>query len=323
MAVINLIAWDNQSGLSVDLRLVRAVLERGGHEVVTSAIHLPRPLDRLRTRLAGLGRPRYDLNLFLEHLEPAWFGHARRNAVVPNPEWFGNPPALLRRLDRVLCKTRSAVPWFAWRGADCTWIGFTSTDRLDPTLRRPAGVVQPLHVAGTSHSKGTPDLVEVWAAHPDWPLLTVVAHVRPGHAATDWNRPNVLHIDRRLEATELQALQNAAGLILCPSIVEGYGHAIAEAMSCGAVVVTNDAPPMNELVTESRGLLAGVAGVEPMRLGYRARIDQAQLAATIQRALDLAPGEAQARGDAAREWFVRNDAEFPARLLGAVEDLLN
>jgi hypothetical protein len=40
--------------------------------------------------------------------------------------------------------------------------------------------------------------------------------------------------------------------------VEGYGHANAEAMGCGAVVVLNDAPPMNELVTESRGLLAAV-----------------------------------------------------------------
>ncbi len=323
MAVINVIAWDNQSGLSVDLRLVRAVLERGGHEVVTNPIHLPRPLDRLRTRVAGLGRPRYDLNLFLEHLEPAWFGHARRNAVIPNPEWFGNAPSLLRRLDRVLCKTRSAVPWFTWRGGRCTWIGFSSRDRLDPALSRPVPAAHPLHVAGTSHSKGTPELVEVWAAHPEWPLLTVVAHVRPGHQASDWNRPNVLHLDRRLDDAELRALQNRAGLILCPSVVEGYGHAIAEAMSCAAVVVTNDAPPMNELVTESRGVLAGVAGVEPMRLGYRARIDKAKLGGAIERALRLPPDQARSLGEAAREWFVRNDAEFPARLLAAVEDLLS
>lgn len=323
MAVIHLIAWDNKSGVALDARLVRRVLESAGHEVVSDPIHLPRRRDRIWVRAAGLGLPRYDLNLFLENVEPAWFGHGRRNAVIPNPEWWGHPPALLRRMDRVLCKTRSAVAWFSWHQARCRWIGFASEDRLEPTMPRPLGAGQPLHVAGASNQKGTIELVDAWTAHPDWPTLTLVAHFRPGHPVFDWNRTNVCHINQRLEDAELKRLQNSAGLHLCPSDVEGYGHTIAEAMSCAAVVVTNDSPPMNELVTESRGLLARVAGVEPMRLGYRARIDREALAATIERALRLDANQARGLGTAARDWFVRNDAEFPPRLLGAVEELVN
>lgn len=322
MAVIHLLGWDNKSGLSLDRRILQRTLEQGGHEVVPGTLHLPRRGDRVRTFVSGLRRARYDLNLFIENVEPAWLGHARRNAVIPNPEWWGHPPALLRRLDRVLCKTRSAMPWFDWYGARTEYIGFTSEDRRDAS-RTPVDQLQPLHVAGASNQKGTAPLVALWAAHPEWPVLTVVAHFRPEHDVLDWSRPNVRHLSRRLDDDTLRALQNAAGIHLCPSDAEGYGHTLAEAMSCAALVVTNDAPPMNELITEERGVLAGVAGIEPMRLGFRARADPAALAGAIERALRMDPGERWRRGQAARAWFETNDAAFPGRLLNAVARLVS
>lgn len=323
MPIVNLLSTSSAAGLGRDARLVTDALEGAGFEVVLTWL---RPLGRaesLGTRLAGLRPARYDLNLFLEAVEPAWFGHARRNAVLPNPEWWAQPARLLRRLDLVLCKTRSAVSWLGWHGARCRWVGFASVDHwLGPALAAEADPVRPLHLAGTSNQKGTRELVEVWSRRPDWPELTVVASFRPGHPTVDWTRPNVRHLATPLAEDELRRLQNQSALHLCPSTAEGYGHTIGEALGCGAVVVTSAAPPMDELVTAERGLLAPVAGFEPMRLGYRARLSPAALEATVERALALSPDERRRLGQEARTWFAANAAEFPGRLVAAVQDLI-
>ena len=42
---------------------------------------------------------------------------------------------------------------------------------------------------------------------------------------------------------------------ICPSLCEGFGHYISEGLSCGAVVITNNCAPMNELVNCNNGIL--------------------------------------------------------------------
>ena len=55
-----------------------------------------------------------------------------------------------------------------------------------------------------------------------------------------------------------------AGVYVCPSSTEGYGHYLNEGRSAGGIIITTDAAPMNELVSNGdNGLLVKVSHTVP------------------------------------------------------------
>ncbi|MGZ7234501.1 hypothetical protein ACXWOU_09605, partial [Streptococcus pyogenes] len=68
-------------------------------------------------------------------------------------------------------KTRHAERLFGALGVPVRYIGFTSPDRRLPDLPRRHAF---FHGPGRSMHKGTEALLQLWAAHPAWPMLTVV-----------------------------------------------------------------------------------------------------------------------------------------------------
>ena len=56
-------------------------------------------------------------------------------------------------------------------------------------------------------------------------------------------------IFNKLPTDEYQQLVNKAGIVLCCSMTEGFGHYISESKYYGNVILTTDAAPMNELIT--------------------------------------------------------------------------
>ena len=54
-----------------------------------------------------------------------------------------------------------------------------------------------------------------------------------------------------LEYTVIQFLQSVADVHMCPSLIEGWGQYIDEGRRAKAVVLTLDAPPVNELIKDS------------------------------------------------------------------------
>jgi len=222
----------------------------------------------------------------------------------------------------VLCKSQEAVTLFRRLGCRAEHVGFTTPDARDlPPPPAPAPAC--LHVAGRSLLKGTESLLRLWERHPEWPALVVVQRAPQPHIPIPVTtaRNVTLHHQYVAEA-DLRTMRNAIPIHLAPSRAEGFGHSIAEGLSCGAVVVTTDAPPMNELVTPERGLLVRTRG-RPVAhgLGLVHQLDEADLERQVSRALSLAPGEAAALGRRGRAWYEANDAAFRRRFLAALAGL--
>lgn len=327
MIRVNVIARDNGFGLSRNLQLLHDALAAAGFEVTISGIRrgaLRKALHPLKLRagtlarrLAGRGAQRWDVNLMLERVRPEYLPTARRNVLMPHPEWFDERDrAWLPRLDRAFVLTHHAAPIFEALGLRTDYTGFTSEDRRDASVPRERAF---FHLAGRSSNKGTDTLLAAWQKHPEWPRLTVLQSPRVARAVV--HAPNIdQHVDYIPDA-ELKRLQNAHRFHLCPSETEGFGHYLVEAMGVGAVTVTLDAPPMNEMVTPMRGALVPYSRTGRQSLATTYFYDEAALEAVIVRLLAAPDAELERMGAAARAWFEDNDRAFRVRIAEAVRAL--
>ncbi len=338
MKRINIVAWNNGGGLSRDVETLVDALPGERFEVslngapLSASVVQPRRIVHRALNLGVALRLRgrrmaayYDLNLFLEDISPEFFKLARVNAFLPNPEWFrGYMKKFLRGVDVVFCKTEHAQEIYSRLGAQTRYVGFTSDDRMDPSYSGERST-QFLHVAGRSWQKGTQPLVDVWLRHPEWPKLTVVQNAKTysQSAVESVEAANVNHVLRRLDDQELIGLQNSHAIHLCPSEVEGFGHCIVEAMSAGALTVTTNAPPMNELINPERGVLVDYNRTAPQRLGTNFYVDPDDLEKKIEVILAMSASEREQLGNNARKWYLENDRLFRSRLLGAVDDCVS
>ncbi|RDS82201.1 glycosyltransferase [Dyella monticola] len=310
-----LIARDNGAGLSRDLPLLAQALQHAGCITHTTGLaHRGRVAEWLTRWQLARRSPAFDVNVMLERIRPEFARAARRNVLIPNPEYFRpQDKAALSTMDAVWVKTQHAQRLFQTLGANTRYIGFTSTDRLDPSVPRQRAF---FHGPGRSGNKGTQALLALWRKHPQWPTLTVAW--RRKRVEIDTLPANVTLIREHVSDADYRRLQNAHQFHLCPSQTEGFGHYLVEAMSCRAVVVTLDAEPMNELVAAERGVLvpAQAIGVQDLSTCYG--FDEAAMEAAIERCISMDDAAVERMGEAARAWYERNHANFPQRLLDAL-----
>jgi hypothetical protein len=327
-ARVNIISWDS-GGLGTDIDVLTAALAHAECEIAFKGRKHRRPRSRFQSlmmsaavlaaqKVAALTKsPPFDINIFLESVFPEYLPLARVNWLLANPEWFRKEnEAYLQKLACLLCKTPSAVSFFEGLGVALRCVGFSSPDRRIEGSRR-AGPLRCLHLSGASALKGTEAVVEVWRNHPEWPELTVVRRERRygGEEAPPLpSLPNVRYEGGYLSDSQLRALQNASAVHVQPSQAEGYGHVIGEGMSCGVVVVTTDAPPMNELVGTDRGVLVRVEKSEPMRRGVRNFVDLADLERKLNVVFAMTPAERDALGRGARAWYEAQHQRFEGAL---------
>ena len=327
---VHLLGFDNGVGLTRNLRLLTETLRAHGYRVDFTNTRrrggIPGLLQRVRGKLhaAQLARrrrqglpPPYDFVLMEEHVASAFLDDAQRRVLLPHPEWLlPRDVELLPRIDLVLAKTHEATRIFAERGCRAECIGFTSEDRLDRAVPRERAF---FHLAGSSRTKNTEPLLALWRRHPEWPRLTVVQHA--GEAIPGAPAANIDHRIGYLDDAELKRLQNAHRFHVCPSETEGFGHYIVEAMSAGAVVITLDAPPMNEMITLERGILLPFSRTGTQHLATTYHFDDVVMEAAIERALATDDAHCDELGAAARAWYEAERAAFPARLDAALRGM--
>ncbi|WP_233840546.1 glycosyltransferase [Dyella sp. 2HG41-7] len=313
-----LIARDNAAGLSRDLPLLADALQGTSCQTQTTGLpHRGRFAEWLTRMTLARKPPAFDVNVMLERIRPEFLRGAKRNVLIPNPEYFRpQDKAALSMVDAVWVKTHHAERLFQQLGATTRFIGFTSTDRYDASVARRYTF---FHGPGRSGNKGTQALLELWRKHPEWPMLTVAW--RRKRVEIETLPANVTLIRDHLSDADYRRLQNEHRFHLCPSQTEGFGHYLVEAMSCRAVVVTLNAEPMNELVSVERGLLVPAQAIGTQDLATTYGFTETSMEAAIERCLSMDVSTAEAMGEAARAWFEHNHAHFPQRLQNALAAL--
>jgi len=238
-----------------------------------------------------------------------WFEYGRCNVLIPNPEWyFEQYWRFLRLFDLILCKTRHATSIYQGTAGEVVYIGWTSEDRYAPGLKNNS---EWLHIAGSSLHKGTGLVVRTWKVNARFPRLTIVQSPKIDMGSAE--AENVNWVRRFLPDDELKRLQNMCGVHVCPSETEGFGHYINEGLSVGSVVITTEAPPMNELVPGSTGVLARYVAMAPQRMAMRYFCSEETLAEAVNTVLAISPEELERRQQNARHVFFARDILFHQR----------
>ncbi len=308
MTQVNILGADNGVGLTRSTKIVAETLAQAGFSVRA------RNFDE-----APQAGKYFDVNIFLERLNPEWFERASVNLMIPNQEWFlSKDLPYLHHIDGYLCKTHHAQEIFSRLGCQTRYTSFTSRDRFDPSVAKDFNAY--FHLAGRSQHKGTKTLLDVWQRHSNWPILKVIQHPE---TRLPVEAKNIEYQSEYLSDDDLRHLQNVSGVQICASKAEGFGHTLVEAMACKAVIVTTDAPPMNEIVTPHRGVLAGYQSTEPHNQGILFSVDPGDLEKAIEHVINMSDSEKQRLGEQARAWYEQNDHFFVQALPEAVNHYLN
>ena len=262
-----------------------------------------------------------DLNIFLQRVFHTLTPSARHNVLIPNPEWLSEKWLWhLSVVDAVWCKSHHAVELLAQHSKRIEYLGFTSVDRgegVDGDAPPAAGAGW-LHIASAGVQKGTEAVLSAWGRHPEWPELTVLQHRNPPLGTS---KANMRYLYGVVREERFQRLMTDSRFHLCPSEAEGFGHSIVEAMSCGALVVSTDAPPMNELVQHDRGVLVEAGSETRQRSGTRYPVTARAVEAVVEQVREMSPSEIEQRRLAARAWFDENARRFERRFKHLLDDL--
>lgn len=312
MPHINIVARTNGVGLDQDVDLVHKALTSAGMQVT---INHCRDISILNNFLPQ--QKRFDANIFLERVFTRWLGAAEHNFLIPNQERFPKRHTrYLKKIHTILCKSRHAEEVFSPYG-DTKFISFTSTDRSNKDYT--SNYNSYFHLAGKSTLKGTEALLKVWERHPEWPTLTLIQCTENAPESVP---QNVDLITDYVSNEDLIKHLNTHGVHLCPSLSEGWGHYIVEAMSCGATVVTTAAPPMNELISDDHGILIPISHSEPRHLGTNFYVDidlfEKRLSELIHTPLEMK----QKSGSRARLWYNENNHKFNINFPSTIAELL-
>lgn len=319
--------FERTIGLAHDAEIYRGLLGQGSVEIEFH-YDLYQAFDGFHSEL-----PDYSvktINIFLESLprDAKTFASAAYNIFMINPE-IRHVTTYYPLVDGFLCKTRYAMQIVSdicgsmnIRGIP-VFTSHTSRDYYDPSIEKDYS--QLIHIGGTSKNKQTDVVVDTWLQFPTLPKLTIVSRYVPHiKKLYDLDRlpKNIALIDYEISQSQLQTLMNQIGCHLCPSLAEGWGHYIDEARAIGALIISNDAPPMNELVTHTFGLLVKSTNCGRKFHQYRFRISTSDLANVVFESIQM-PLENKIRsGQIARQEYLRNrnsfERKFSQRILSIV-----
>lgn len=286
---------------------------------------LPRPLQRVLNSLQRIVYRTFpDVSIaaiiHLQRVQSRYIAGPHENWLIPNQEWYW-PRRLpyLDMVDRVLCKTREAESTFSQYHEQAVYIGFSGLLPDGGQNFASRDFRRFLHVAGNNRKKGSAAVVRAWQNHPEWPVLDLVIEDRTRLPVI----PDNVRAHEKVSDSTLAELRRECGMVIAPSEAEGFGHVLLDAMAWGQIIVTVDAPPMNELVSSSRGFLVDYASSIPCNMGCQYFVDKLALESAVTQILESNQQDLEALSTSAREWAISNDQAFRQRMRSVLNELVH
>lgn len=301
-------------GLEREYLLLKELL--GVYDVYVVGLHY--------TNFANTVFTRADVNISLEVMMPNTFGLAKENFYFPNPEWYGGVyDRFLPQMTKILCKTKDCeriwkVKLAGDRPERVVYTGFEARDLFDPAIERENKFI---HVAGQSEFKNTPAIIDAWKGEHGYswpsptppPLTLITSQPRFQEMAKGVDSITLLN---RVTDDELKHLMNSHRFHLMPSQYEGFGHSLHEGIGCGALVLTTNAPPMNEFMGIQTDWGIAPCSREPRMLAVMCTVSPQMVVNSCVRAMNANSAEHYRRSQAARAAFESDRSQFRATILG-------
>jgi Alpha-N-acetylglucosamine transferase len=139
---------------------------------------------------------------------------------------------------------------------------YTKFTSIFPILKIKKDYSKFLHTAGSSPYKNTSTIIDTWKTN-NLPEIIIICynycynnlHKYVKNFNNIGKNDNIKLYTTKQDIEEIIKLKNSMGFHICPSYMEGYGHYINEGRMVSSIVLTIDAPPMNELIDETSGIL--------------------------------------------------------------------
>jgi DNA-directed RNA polymerase subunit K/omega len=285
--------------------------------------------------------PRHaDINIFIDSILHAdKLKYARVNMLSVNPEVFLNSKEtkdvqveIYRKINTMLCKSKYGAEFMNMIKKKYNFsytvqmLKFTSIfPPLPDKMVRSEDKI--LHLAGANNWKNTPDVIKTWLEYPDLPPLVIVIYGVGYRSLTDYlskedleralKSKNIIWHKKELPFDQIVEYKHKYRLQLCPSLAEGYGHYINEGRISRAVVITTNAPPMNELITSTSGILIEClpSQIHPKKNDYKmCYVEPRQVYEAVKRALALSEKEKSSLGNQAYTNYKKDTAFFAQHL---------
>lgn len=292
----------NGAGLQKDCELLAALLEKMGHKYRLI------PYDRPHQGISYQA----DINLFVEVLVPYLMNNAPVNWLMPNSEWWdGYSESGLPRINLALCKTHDCETiWNKKLGGRTYYTGFEAADLSNgvPVLNKDAAF---LHLAGNSGTKNTEAVINCWRQYSPPHPITIVAR-DPAIRVLCLGVPNVKY-EQRLADSHVSHAINQFRFHLMPSEYEGYGQGMHEALGCGGIVITTNAPPMTEFPGVPAELMVPSSGTHIRRVATCHSVTADGVYDSVMKAAALTPNRLCELSAAARSGFESERDAFRAR----------
>jgi hypothetical protein len=289
---INIISTNNGVGLQQDYLILKSVLEKK-HEV--NFIDFRKPIHK-----------KADVSIHLEHAVVSLLPTAPKNILIPNPEWFeGQWLKHIGRFNEIWCKTHETERIFKQHSPNCIYTSFTSVDHFNPEIKKDKVF---FHNRGKSSHKGTLATIRAWRETFGRLILN-----SDGTAKLQQKNGMILN-NIRMSDEDICIVMNSCLFHLCCSEAEGFGHYINEAKSCGAIILSTDAAPMNEMVSNEFGKLIPVVSKGRHMLGITNQIDHTSLTYAMQELLELSEKELSLMSEKSRQSFLDNDKYFKEKI---------